>query len=512
MTDVESQLQRIQRLDQGRPRKNITILGAGTAGLTAAYELEKLGHTVRIFEASHRVGGRVWTHRFNDNTYGELGAMRIPSEHDYTLHYVKEMGLGLRKFISAHQNLECYYDIRDIQIRMKDAPAHLYYKFHLSSKQKDDEKASDMFGRTITDVFDSLTDEEKASLLTGDLATDRLRDLDRLSLGEFLRLHAGYDATELIGTITSLESFFDRATTMLLREAIADPGEKLYEIIGGMDLLPTKLGEKISGPIELNVQVTGIHKKDDDDGKINIAISKNDSSSSSVETCDFVLCTLPFTILRRINITPAFSSEKMQAIRNLGYSSSTKVLLHCSQRFWETKYNIVGGASQTDKLIRATYYPSDNAEEGDIIHPSQKYSTLYSGQRSNMFIPKSDEISKGPGVLLGSYTWGQDARVMGGLNDEERKNVVIRMISRFHPEIAEKGIVDDHASMFWDSYRWSGGSFSFLFPGQQTTLYKDAIQPEGNIHFAGEHCSLYNAWIQGALVSALRAVEEIVAK
>jgi hypothetical protein len=102
-----------------------------------------------------------------------------------------------------------------------------------------------MFGRTITDVFDSLTDEEKASLLTGDLATDRLRDLDRLSLGEFLRLRAGYDATELIGTSTSLESFFDRATTMLLREAIADPGEMLYEIVGGMDQLPTKLGEKI---------------------------------------------------------------------------------------------------------------------------------------------------------------------------------------------------------------------------------------------------------------------------
>ena len=54
MTDVESQLQRIKTLDQGRPRKNITILGAGTAGLAAAYELEKLGHTVRIFEGSHR--------------------------------------------------------------------------------------------------------------------------------------------------------------------------------------------------------------------------------------------------------------------------------------------------------------------------------------------------------------------------------------------------------------------------------------------------------------------------
>jgi monoamine oxidase len=495
-------------LDKDRPRKNITILGAGTAGLAAAYELEKLGHTVRIFEASHRVGGRVLTHRFDDDTYGELGAMRIPSEHDYTLHYVKEMDLNIRKFISAHQNLECYYDIRDIQIRMKDAPSHLYSKFHLSSKQKEDGIASDMFGRTITDVFDSLTDEEKASLLTGDLATDRLRDLDRLSLGEFLRLRAGYDATELIGTSTSLESFFDRATTMLLREAIADPGEMLYEIVGGMDQLPTKLGEKIRGPIDLNTQVTGIHKKDDD-GKIDITILKK-GSLPSVETCDFVICTLPFTILRRINITPAFSSKKMQAIRNLGYSSSAKVLLHCSQRFWETKYHIVGGASQTDQLIRAIYYPSDNAQE--MISPSQKYSTLYSGQRSNIFVPKSDDISKGPGVLLGSYTWGHDARIMGGLSDGERKNVVIRMISRFHPEIVDKGIVDDHASMFWDSYQWSSGSFSFLFPGQQTTLYKYAIQPEGNIHFAGEHCSLYNAWIQGALVSALRSVEEIVAK
>jgi monoamine oxidase len=509
MTDVESQLQQIQTLDQGHHRKNVTILGAGIAGLAAAYELEKLGHTVRIFEGSHRIGGRVWTHRFNDNTYGELGAMRIPSEHDYTLHYTKEMGLDLRKFISAHQNLECYYDIRDTQIRMKDAPAHLYSKFQLSSKQKEDEKAPDMFGRTISDVFDSLSDEEKASLLTGDLDTDRLRDLDRLSLGEFLRIHAGYDASELIGISTSLESFFDRATTMLLREAIADPGETLYEIIGGMDLLPSKLEEKIRGPINLNTQVIGIHKKENE--SIHITISKNDNSPS-VEECDFVICTLPFTMLRRINISPAFSPEKMLAIRNLGYSSSTKVLLHCSQRFWETKYNIIGGASQTDQLIRAIYYPSDNAEEKEIISPSQRYSTLYSGQRSNIFKPKSDEISRGPGVLLGSYTWGHDARTMGSLNDNDRKNIAIRMISRFHPEITEKGMVDDHVSMFWDAYRWSAGSFSFLFPGQQTTLYKHAIQPEGNIHFAGEHCSLYNAWIQGALVSALRAVEEIVIK
>ncbi len=62
-----------------------------------AYELEKLGHQVEIFEGSPRFGGRIWTHRFGDASdapYGEMGAMRISKEHQHTLHYIHEMGLG----------------------------------------------------------------------------------------------------------------------------------------------------------------------------------------------------------------------------------------------------------------------------------------------------------------------------------------------------------------------------------------------------------------------------------
>lgn len=64
--------------------KHITILGAGIAGLVAAYELERLGDEVDIMEGSPRVGGRVWTHRFGnfpESPYAELGAMRIPNRH-----------------------------------------------------------------------------------------------------------------------------------------------------------------------------------------------------------------------------------------------------------------------------------------------------------------------------------------------------------------------------------------------------------------------------------------------
>ncbi|MFH7028015.1 MAG: FAD-dependent oxidoreductase [Heteroscytonema crispum UTEX LB 1556] len=65
------------------------ILGAGMAGLCAAYELEKRGHTCVILEADRsHIGGRVRTLRFEDGLYGEAGAMRIPKNHDLTRHYI----------------------------------------------------------------------------------------------------------------------------------------------------------------------------------------------------------------------------------------------------------------------------------------------------------------------------------------------------------------------------------------------------------------------------------------
>src|SRR5690606_35820247 len=68
----------------------VVIIGAGLAGLCAAYELEKRGHDVTILEADGKhVGGRVRTLRFEDGLYGEAGAMRVPTNHTLTRHYLQ---------------------------------------------------------------------------------------------------------------------------------------------------------------------------------------------------------------------------------------------------------------------------------------------------------------------------------------------------------------------------------------------------------------------------------------
>jgi monoamine oxidase len=504
---VSDDLTAIAAADGGGPRRTVTIIGAGVAGLAAAVELERLGHTVRVFEATGETRGRAWTHRFGDGTYGEFGPMRVPEHHDYTLHYIEQCGLEVRRFVTAHENLSCFYDIRGVRVRMRDARAELYDHFDLSTQQREDDVPPKMLARAVGDVVEGLTDDERASLRTGNLASDRLRAIDRMTVGEFLALRCGEDAAELVGSATGLESMYDRTATMLLRDALTATGNTFFEIVGGMDRLPTTLAEQVRGEIVLRAPVVGIKRRDD--GKVDVVVERD--GATGVETCDVVLCAIPFSVLHTLDVDPPFSPLKHAAVRNLGFESSTKVLLHCRRRFWESDHGIAGGASQSDLLYRAMYYPSDNAVAVTEPEPSRgRFNPMYGGYVNGEFAPASAEVSAGPGVLLASYTWGQDARRLGQLPVEERVETVTRQIARIHPEILEPGMIDDVASMFWDSFPWANGSFAELLPGQQQALHHASTTPEGNVFFAGEHTSLDTGWIQGAVSSALRAVREIV--
>ena len=230
-----------------------------------------------------------------------------------------------------------------------------------------------------------------------------------------------------------------------------------------------------------------------------------------METADVVVCTIPFSVLRRLDIDAAFSRPKVRAIRNLGYMSSTKVLLHTRERFWEERDGIVGGASQSDRIWRAAYYPSDNAvATTEPVAAEARFNTMYGAYEGGRFAAADPAVSAGPGVLLASYTWGQDARRLGSIAASERAEVVARDLARLHPAIAEEGMVDGQASIFWDRDPWAAGSFSEPAPGDHTHLFADAIAAEGNVHFAGEHCSTDPGWIQGAIASTLRVVREIL--
>jgi monoamine oxidase len=111
------------------------------------------------------------------------------------------------------------------------------------------------------------------------------------------------------------------------------------------------------------------------------------------------------------------------------------------------------------------------------------------------------------GVLLASYTWSQDATRWAAMDPESRLEQALDDVAQIHPEVRDE--FEGGASQAWSADPYAAGAFALFAPGQQTQLQADITQPEDRVHFAGEHCSLHHAWIQGALESGIRAARAI---
>jgi monoamine oxidase len=255
------------------------------------------------------------------------------------------------------------------------------------------------------------------------------------------------------------------------------------EIVGGTDRLPAAFAAKLRAKPRTGCEVITLTQSAD--GQRAGAIYRERGREQRIDG-DFLLCTLPCPVLSRIEVQPELSGPKWRAIRELGYDSATKVLAVTRRRFWESDDGIYGGGTYTDLPTSMTYYPSDNADA------------------------KRARVSQGPGVMLASYSWGQPARRLAALDHKGRMDVVVRHLSRVHPQLREPHMIRDSRSWSWDNHPYSSGAFAWFLPGQHTELYAALIAPEGRIFFAGEHASLTHTWTQGALESGLRAMREIL--
>lgn len=469
---------------QPQTPRQIVILGAGLAGLCAAYELEKLGHDVTILEADRKhLGGRARTLRFEDGLYGEAGAMRIPANHKLTRHYIQEFHLPLRHFVQS--NPLAYYFARGHKLRIRDAARlNPLYALNPSESRK---SPDDFWGASVIQALNGLSAGEKAELSTAELTSEKVRALDALSLRQLLE-QAGLsqEAIEMLATAYSVETSLDTAATEALHEEMLQVWALEFdEIIGGTDRLPAAFAARLKRPVARGCEVLGIEQNPL--AKRAAAIYREDGKIRRIEG-DWLICTIPLPVLSRLKIEPLFSGGKMRAIRELNYDSSTKVLAVCNRRFWETDDGIFGGGTATDLPTGTTYYPADNATARDA------------------------KTSRGAGVMLASYTWGLPARRLAALSPAARHALTIQEISRIHPQLQEKNLLRRTASWSWDNFQWSSGAFAWFLPGQHTSLHHHLISPEGRVLLAGEHASLTHTWMQGALESALNAIKVIASE
>jgi len=446
---------------QAGPSRQVLVLGAGLAGLAAAYELSKAGYAVTVLEARSRPGGRVLTYRdpFADGLYAEMGAEYVDATDEFDHRFCKEFGL---KVMTAK-----LYDaifVRGKKLKMDS------FKQNKEALPYAGTEGGKLFGqeaRYLKRLLDLIQDPDK--LPPEILKLDNLSVVDLLlqegAPEDILALYTFTQATEstarphemsALGMVRSHRRAFNENT---------DEGR----ILGGNDQLPKELARALSDKILYNRPVRKIaHDKDgaevwfDEGGTVR-----------SLRTPRLVIA-IPFKVLRDVEIAPSFSPIKMKCIQTLAYGQVMKIAMQYRRRFWDEPGSL-GQRVFTDTLLRRVYHFS-------VDQP-------------------------GPRGILMSFTSGADAEKLGRMSEPERLRVALEESTRLWPEAPQYW--EGGAVKYWNEDPWVRGSYSFNGVGQARDSLDIARAPEGRVHFAGEHTSIHRASMNGALESGVRVAEEI---
>lgn len=448
-----------------RPRR-VVIVGAGMAGLAAAYELLRAGHTPIMLEAQQRVGGRIYTLRepFAPGMYGEAGAMRIPRAHTLTMAYLEHFDLPTSDFVLDNPQAYCYFNNQ--RRRKADISADPDCLGFDTAPHERGKSAGQLWEAAIRPLIERIEQQ-------GDDAWQAITaEYDQYSVREFLTLNAWSEgAIEMFGLLNNQEGLMNSSFLELFREESGNYYTNMAQIPGGMDRFPQAFLPALQQHIRFGARMIALDQTPDQ-----VIIHYQTAAGRFQEVGDAAIITVPFAVLRHVEILKPFSRAKQRAIRQLHYDAAAKIFLQCRRRFWETDDGIFGGGATTDLAIRNLYYTDYGKETGR-------------------------------GMLLASYTWGEDAQRWGSLAPHERITQALEDVARIHPQVVDT--FETGASKMWHDDEFAGGAFALFDPEQQTLLYEHIIAPEGRVYFAGEHASLYHAWIQGALESGLRAAAAI---
>jgi monoamine oxidase len=450
-----------------RPRK-VIVLGAGLAGLAAGFELTQAGHDVTILEARARPGGRVQTLResFSGGLRAEAGAIFIPNNHQLTLKYTKLFKLSLEPATPL-------FEARLFYVRGRRVVANwgvdVEWPYDLTPVERKLGRLG-MWQEYISSGLGRLGDVTTA----GWPADRRLDALDRMSASEFLRSQGASEAAVALLRVGYLDLIGDgvdsySALLMLRHLALRQTEAYRFAIRDGTDTLPKAFAERLAARIRYESPVVSIEPGET---SATVVVGRHDQHQRL--TADHIICTIPFSVLRHIDVSPPFSVRKTAAIAQLPYTSITRVYLEFRRKAAWTTDNLY--------ITAATDLPIKWVFEHTLNQP---------GLRG----------------ILEAQAAGAEGRRLTRMSDGDRILFALSQLEQIFPGIRED--FEHGASKSWDDDPWARGAFAYFRPGQMLSLLPHIARPEGRVHFAGEHTSPWSGWMQGALESGLRAAREI---
>jgi monoamine oxidase len=461
--------------------KSVAIIGGGIAGMTAAYEMTRLGYDCTILEATAVAGGRNRTLRSGDvanetdssqlcmfdmspDLYFNAGPARIAHHHEFLLGYCRAFGVPLETFTN------------DNRAALLHSSTSFGGQPQIARRVHADIRGN--IARLLALAVNQNALDQELS------ATDRSNILNMLRSFGDLGAGDSYSGTERAGfpgqENTGSRQRGERVNPLQLHELLSevfwqqrqdfahglDQQPTMLQPVGGMDQIARAFETRVANEIVYEAVVNEIRKIPNG---ARVVYTDRFGTPTTLDA-DYCLCTIPATVLR--NIPNDFAASHQSAISSFSYAPAARIAFQ-SRRFWEQDHNIYGGISWTTQDITQIWYPSSG-------------------------------FGNENGIIVGSYIFGGAAgNNFAGLTPQQRINTTISQANNLHPQFGNE--VSRGLSVAWPKVPFQLGAWGTSDPGILLT-------PDANIFFAGEHLSILQGWQEGAILSAYHAIDGIVAR
>jgi monoamine oxidase len=462
---------------------SIGIVGGGIAGLNCALTLADAGIDATVYEASGRVGGRMFSNRdyFANGQITEWGGELIDSGHETV------------------QALAARYDLPldDLLAAQPEGSSDTYYvNGEYYSKEQADADFAEIFDAVVADeaaapfptLFDSFTPEAQAldSMSVYDYIESRVPGGHRAPLGQVLDLAYAIE----YGADTRRQSALNILYLLAFQPnedelAIFGESDEQFHIRGGNQRLPEAMAADLGDRVTRGQRLTKIEQTSS--GRYRLTFDQGGSSREVIH--DYVVLALPFAVLGEIDFSRAgFDRLKRRAIREQGRGHNGKLQLQFERRGWRGEGpwpGISNGSSYSDTGYQASWEATraQRGREGVLVLFSG--GSVADGMRSDR-----------------AFATIQNAGVR---RDAERG---LEQLAPVYPGLDFNGRATQSLPHLSPLFR---ASYSFYGVGQYIAFAGYEKVRQGGVLFCGEHTSTdFQGFMEGGASEGARAGEELL--